>query len=355
MRFSFALIVVAGLAPAIGSAARQKALQPTRESLAPPQPYVRISTKDSNLVQLQIAVRQFVPAHGHGPSVWLAGVSHIGESSYYAALQRFLDARTLVLYEGIGGAAAHTSGQAHQPSSPASVDNEEHAPRARDDYGSLQTAMATSLGLVFQLDAIDYSRPNFRNSDLTIEELRNLLAKAPADPDKAGAAQGFETLLQAMQGGTFMNTILKLGLGFLGASQKLQAMGRLAMIEVLGQIQGDPSQLHGLPPQMEDLLSVLLQRRNQKVFHDLNANLRDLGSNDSIAVFFGTGHMPDLERRLRSDLHYRPGRQMWLTAFSVNLAKTGITPAEVQFIRNLVRSQLQQLQAPARTRQPSSK
>jgi hypothetical protein len=355
MRFSFALIVAAGLAPAFAAAAGQKALQPSRGSFAPRQPYVRISTTDSNLVRLQTAVREFVPDRSQGPCVWLAGVSHVGEPHYYAAMQRFLDARTLVLYEGIGGAAAHTSGQAQQPSSPASADNEEHPPRANDDYGSLQTAMASSLGLVFQLDAIDYSRPNFRNSDLSLEALRDLLANAPADPDNAGAAQGFETLLQAMQGGTFMNTILRLSLGVLGATQKLQALGRLAMIQVLGQIQGDPSQLHGLPPQMKDLLSVLLKKRNDKVFHDLKANLRELGSHDSIAVFFGTGHMPDLERRLRAELHYRPGRQIWLTAFSVDLAKTGITPAEVEFIRNLVRTQLQQLQSPGGQRQPSSK
>ena len=36
-------------------------------------------------------------------AIWLAGASHIGETNYYAALQRHLDAQALVLYEGIKG------------------------------------------------------------------------------------------------------------------------------------------------------------------------------------------------------------------------------------------------------------
>src|SRR5258708_1816052 len=72
-----------------------------QSTLHPPEPYVRVSTAESNLIQLQIAVRQFVPLHGHGPAIWLTGVSHIGDSNYYAALQRHLDAQTLVLFEGV--------------------------------------------------------------------------------------------------------------------------------------------------------------------------------------------------------------------------------------------------------------
>src|SRR5882672_1774711 len=58
---------------------------------SPPQPYMRVSRPDSNTVVLQIAARRFVPAKGRGPVVWLTGASHIGESNYFAALQRHLD------------------------------------------------------------------------------------------------------------------------------------------------------------------------------------------------------------------------------------------------------------------------
>src|SRR5437773_1313787 len=42
-----------------------------------PEPYVRLVNIDSNTLELQIAARKFVPAHGKGPTIWLTGVSHI--------------------------------------------------------------------------------------------------------------------------------------------------------------------------------------------------------------------------------------------------------------------------------------
>src|SRR5207249_1728540 len=105
---------------------------------------------------------------------------------------------------------------------------------------------------------------------------------------------------------------------------KLQGLSKLALIETIAQIKGDPSQLRGLPPQMNQLLEVLVQKRNQKVLEDLKAELKKKAGLKSIAIFYGTGHMPDLESRLRTELNYRPAEQLWLTAFSVNLARSGI-------------------------------
>src|SRR5438046_10744134 len=67
-----------------------------------PESYVRISNRDSNIVELQIAIRKFVPPHRHGPIVWLTGVSHIGESNYFYTLQRHLNAQSLLLFQGMG-------------------------------------------------------------------------------------------------------------------------------------------------------------------------------------------------------------------------------------------------------------
>src|ERR1700722_6156123 len=69
--------------------------------IAPPAPYTRVANPDSNSVQLQIALRKFVPRGHRGPAVWLAGTMHVGEPEYYQAMQQFLDDQTVVLYEGI--------------------------------------------------------------------------------------------------------------------------------------------------------------------------------------------------------------------------------------------------------------
>ena len=100
--------------------------------------------------------------------------------------------------------------------------------------------------------------------------------------------------------------------------------------------------MRGLPPEVRQLLEVLIQKRNQKVIADLKVQLQQVGPRGSIAVFYGTGHMPDLEARLRKELRYHPAGQLWLTAFSVNLAQGGISNADRQFIRSLVRQGMEQ-------------
>jgi len=199
------------------------------------------------------------------------------------------------------------------------------------------------MGLVFQLEAIDYHRPNFRSSDLSIPELRQLLSKPATSELGSSAGDRFEGVLQMMQGGSFLDSMLQVGLRFLGASPKLQALGRLALIQIIGDIQGDLARLQGLPPEMKQLLEVLLERRNEKVLADLKQEVARLGRKGSIAVFYGTGHMPDLEKHLRQDLGYRPAGQLWLTAFAVDPARAGVTDSEREFLRTMIRQQLNQL------------
>jgi hypothetical protein len=304
----------------------------------PPEPYVRVCCADSNLVQLQVALRRFAPARKGRPVVWLAGVSHIGDTNYNAAMQRLLGAQTLVLFEGISGPANQGP---DAPDLPGAAAPTQHSAGGQS---SLQSALAAALGLVFQLEAMDYDQPNFRNSDLTIPELRQLLARRSAASGTSGAEASFEGLLQTMQGDSLLDALVQMGLRLLGASPKLQAWGRLALIDVLDQIQGDPSRLGRLPPDLKQLLEVLLLERNRKVLADLRAALRSMGRRDSVAIFFGAGHMPDLEQRLRRDLRYHPAGQLWLTAFSVDLARAGISPPERQFIHHLVQAELQQFQ-----------
>jgi hypothetical protein len=292
-------------------------------------------------------VRQFLPRRRGEPVVWLTGVSHIAESDYYARLQAHLDAQTLVLFEGIGAAEDENAAEPAGKGAAGSRSNPEASQNA-GTRSSLQSAMAASLGLMFQLEAIDYRRPNFRNSDLSITQLRRLMAQAEAGPGNSGAGQSFESLLALMEGNSWFDSLLQLALRLLGTNPKLQALGRLALIDLLGQIQGDPSRLEGMPPEMKQLLEVLLQRRNEKVIADLKSVLPKVGSTGSIAIFFGTGHMPDLETRLRRELKYRPAQETWFTAFKVDLAASKVSPNERAFIDNFVKWQLSEA-GPARS------
>lgn len=290
--------------------------------------YMRVTRPDSNTVSLQIALRRFVPQNGRGPAIWLSGASHVGESNYFAALQRHLDTQGLVLFEGVG---AKSKKMRFNP----------------DEEVSIQHTMAASLGLVFQLTAINYDRPTFRNSDLTIPQLQQLLAGgvAPGAAGKGGkAGEEFQELLQIMDGSSVLGALVQAGLKFIGSSPKLQAMTKLVLIEILGQLKGDMSRFKGVPPEVQRMLEVIIQERNKVVFDDLKAELRAVRPPKSIAVFYGAGHMADLEKRLRDELKYRPLDEVWLTAMSVNKHDTGLSDEEVQAMRSLIQWQLEAMQ-----------
>ena len=316
-----------------------------------PQVYTRIATPDSNTVQLQIALRKFVPAQNAGPAIWLAGVMHVGEPEYYHTLQQFLDAQTVVLYEGIN-ASTHPRHVDDVTGAGASEDRGGHRPPLQrpagtnEDY-SMQSALARCLGLVFQLEAIDYDRTNFLNSDLSISQIQRIMAAGsrPAAPGEEGNANvSFDVLLKIMDGSSFLGSLFKAGLEVVGSSPELRGMAKLTMIEAVGRLKGDLTDIQGVPPDWKRLIQVLIEARNEHLLADLRAELRKIPPGGSVAVFYGAGHMDDLEKRVTADLHYRPVEEKWLTAFSVDLHKSGISPFAAGWLRSIVQGQMEQMQ-----------
>ena len=87
-----------------------------------------------------------------------------------------------------------------------------------------------------------------------------------------------------------------------------------------------------------------IEARNQAVVQDLKAELKKKKPPKSISVLYGAGHMEDMEKRMQSELRYRPADHFWLTAFSVNLEQSGLTEADVEMVRGLIRWQMEMLQ-----------
>jgi len=301
-----------------------------------PEPYMRVIEPEAGVVQLEIAARRFTPRRGTGPTIWLTGASHLGETAYYRALQHHLDECTLVLFEGVGGAEARRGPELRRDTAEGS---------------SLQARLARSLGLAFQLEAVDYDRAHFRNSDLTVAELRDLMSGTGQAAAAAGetnsarteAAQSFEQLLQVMQGESFLGRLMNLGLRWLGTQPRYQALAKFTLMEMLNNVQGDLESVGALPPAMQELLRVLIDERNQRVLVDLRRELPRLSRADSLAVFYGAGHMRDLEIRLRRELRYEPRDEIWFAAMTVNVTAAGITPVELGATRELIQRQIETL------------
>jgi hypothetical protein len=314
----------------------------------PPQAYTRVANPDTNTVQLQIALRKFIPAEKAGPVIWLAGVMHVGEPEYYHALQRFLDAQTVVLYEGVNP-EAHPH-HVHDATAAASNDAMPAAPPTGTNAGySMQSELARCLGLVFQLEAIDYDRTNFLNSDLSILQLQRIMAEGrpPGGPGQEGGTNvSFEVLLQIMDGSSFLGSLFKIGMQLVASSPELQGVAKLTLIEAAGRLKGDLSDVQGLPPDWKRLVQVLIRARNQHLLGDLNAELKKISPSGSIAVFYGAGHMDDLEKRVTGELHYRPADEVWLCAFSVDMRKSGISPVVAQWMRTLIEGEMDRMQRP---------
>jgi hypothetical protein len=157
-------------------------------------------------VQLQIALRKFVPLHHRGPAIWLAATMHVGEPEYYNAVQKFLDAQTVVLYEGIN-TETHRRHVGHEDAPAADLPPPAQA--RTNTSTSTQAALAKALGLVFQLDAIDYDRTNFLNSDLSVEQIQRLMtgdlhAPAGSSGQPAKSDPTFNALLQVMDGSSLI-------------------------------------------------------------------------------------------------------------------------------------------------------
>lgn len=336
----FAAVDLLGASP---WAAEEPQAPAATNTLAQPKPYTRIAHPDTNTTELQIALRRFQSRHETGPDIWLAAVSHVGETNYYRTLQAFLERQALVLFEGVGG--PQELKEASRRRQQALAQGAEAEPEASS---SLQSTLANSLGLGFQLDSINYDFPHYQNSDLSLEQIQALLIReiqaASADGDGTGSNPTFLALMGAMDGSSWLGAILHVGAKMLGSSPKLKAMTRLMFIEILGQLEGDLTQIQGLPPDMKEVLQVLIRERNKVVVRDLKSALRKSNPPSSIAVLYGAGHMDDLQKRLASELDYHPVEDQWLSAISVQPARAGLTAAEIEMIRGLIKWQMESLQ-----------
>ena len=289
-----------------------------------PSPYMRVRYSDESLAELQICLRKLAAVEGDQPVIWLIGVSHIGDRAYYEQLQQVLDSCDLVFYEGVGD-----------------------SPRLMQQAGveappSLQGDLADALGLVFQLKAIDYKRPHFRNSDVSMAALQQLMAQAEAESsDGKQASKELNQLISLMQGDSAWSGLVDGLMQQLKRAPEIKNATKLMFIEMLGNIKGDLG-ADQMPPEMQKLMELLIDHRNMIVLEDIQRALRKAKPPKTIGVFYGAAHMHDLEERV-SVLGYRVEENRWLGAIRLNLQEAGIRKEDVLMIRRFVKMQMDAL------------
>lgn len=263
--------------------------------------FLRVSRDAANRpVSLDTAIVRYAPAENADPAlapaglqVDLIGVVHIGDKSYYDMLNERFKAYDAVLYELVAPKGAEV-------------------PRGGDrgagmhPVAALQYGLKSLLDLEFQLDRIDYQKDNFVHADMSPEEFSASMSKKGESFWKmyfrmvgAGIAQ------QSTGGGG--GSGLKTGLA-LFANDRTWRMKRL-MAEQFEGTGGTMSAIEGPDG------STIIAERNKKAFAVLRSQI-DSGKR-RLAVFYGAGHLPDMERRLVSEFGLKRLGDEWLPAWAL--------------------------------------
>jgi hypothetical protein len=231
-----------------------------------------------------------------GVLVDLVGAIHIADKQYYDELNRRFRRYDAVLYELV---ARENENVPRPGASPGSA------------VGGLQVGMKSLLGLQFQLDCVDYSRPNMVHADMSPEEFAETMKRR----NESMTGTFFRLLGRsfAQQAKDPVNaTDLQL-LAAMFAEDRPYRL-RLIMAEQFADAQGEMDVFDG--PEG----STIITERNKKALEVLARQLQR--GKKRLALFYGAGHLPDLQRRLAQDFHMQKTRTEWLVAWSLEAKKS---------------------------------
>jgi len=258
------------------------------------QKYLRVLRDESKRpTALQTAIVRCAPAEGSrlAATVDLVAAIHIADAAYYRQLNREFQKYDAVLYELV--AAEESS----RPRAGAHVNNH--------PVSWLQNMMKNLLDLEFQLQGIDYSRKNMVHADMSPKQL----AQAMRERDES-----LLTLLWRMMGYSMTqqqkqsDDAAAKWLSALWGKNRPLALKRLFADQLV---------------ESEDMMAVLegprgsalISGRNQVVIDTLRRELA--GGKKQLAVFYGAGHMADLQKRLTKEFDLHPVGVRWLTAWDL--------------------------------------
>jgi hypothetical protein len=271
--------------------------------------------------------------NGQGAEVVLYAAVHIADAAHFAALQELFPSRDALLYELV--AEADTRPQKGEGGSGSMV-------------SLLQTGMKSALELEFQLDAVDYSAPNFVHADMTPDEfaaamkergesmwstILSLGRNAARTADEAGSDTGMSfDLVKAFRSGEGRHRL------------RLMMASQLARAEALGgESSPAPSRGTGESPQQGKAKpkgSTLLEGRNDKCFAVLARELQ--AGKQRIGIYFGAAHLPDMEQRLLAQGFRKTGHD-WLQAWDCTPRPDPKADRELWAQRRTARSEVEAL------------
>jgi hypothetical protein len=253
----------------------------------------QVLAMESAIVRYEPAVRD-PKASGPPVTVDLVGAVHIGDAAYYDGLNRRFEGYDALLYELVAPEGTVVErGRGTSNSHP---------------IGALQNGMKAMLDLDHQLEKIDYTKKNFFHADMSPEQF----TQAMKDRN-----EGFLQMYMRLLGQS------------LAQQSELAAQGESPDMAVFSALFADDRPLRLkriLAKQLADtesLLtsfggeegSVLISERNKIALKVLKEQLA--AGKKRVAIFYGAGHLADMDQRLRKDFGMKPVSITWLTAWDL--------------------------------------
>jgi hypothetical protein len=264
------------------------------------QDWVRLQQGDAGeVLGMQTAIVRYAAAPVNGASspavaIDLIGAVHIGDVAYYRQLNEHFKQYDALLYELVAPEGT--------------VVERGHGTSNSHPVGLMQNGIKRLLELDHQLEQIDYTRPNFVHADMTPDEF----ARSMKDRKESFLQMYFRMLGEAMaQQSEMASKGESLDIDLIAALFAKDRPRRLkiALAKQLADMESFMVSLGG------EQGSVIISERNKKALQVLKQQL-DNGKKH-LGIFYGAGHLNDMDQRLRKDFSLQPVEIHWITAWNL--------------------------------------
>jgi hypothetical protein len=175
-----------------------------------------------------------------------------------------------------------------------------------------QRNLCRTMELAFQLDAIDYDRENFVHADLTAAEFVRLWHER-GESFFSIVMRVLSAQFKALEAGAGQSLT---GPALLAALRSSERAARLKLL-LAREFEHVEAIFAGMETEEEGEESLLLGERNKAAIEVLEREMRD--GKMRLGLFYGAGHMPDLEVRLLRGLGFKQVKHDWITAWDIAL------------------------------------
>jgi hypothetical protein len=269
--------------------------------------YIRIERDEADEPRsLQTSVVHFVPADGtrDGLQVDLIGAVHVGERGYYDALNKQFEGYDVVLYELVAPDGTRVEKGTKPSAHPVAL---------------LQNGLKDMLALEHQLQCVDYTKDNMVHADMSPDDF----AKSMEERNESFFGMFFRMMGHAMA----QQSTQKQGtsdfdlLAAFFDSDRAGSMKRI-MAQQFESLEGVMEALDGPDG------STIITERNKVALKKLAEQIA--AGKKKIAIFYGAGHLRDMESRLLADFHLKRDSEKWLDAWNLGKPQRARKPAETQ-------------------------